>query len=216
MGAADAHSELERQLIVFSLHGERYGLPIADVREIIRYTPPRVTAAARGSIQGLINLRGRVMPVVDLSGRLGRVLEVSDTTRILVIEVSGGVLGLIVDGVDGVVQVQVARIEPIPGAHGDDALGDEIVAIDDQLVMLIDSERALGRVLPRARPRDEPPGARTRDEPPPPDLTPPADDPEPRRAPRPSGPPPARRRSAATPQMPRSRRRPGHTKESEG
>ncbi len=91
MGAAgDAQSELERQLIVFSLHGERYGLPIADVREIIRYTPPRVTAAARGLIRGLINLRGRVLPVLDLSSRLGRVLEVSDTTRILVIEVSGG------------------------------------------------------------------------------------------------------------------------------
>ena len=202
MGAAgDAQPEVERQLIVFSLHGERYGLPIADVQEIIRYTPPRVTAAARGLIQGLINLRGRVLPVLDLSSRLGQVLEVSDTTRILVIEVSGGVLGLIVDGVDGVVQVPVDQIEPIPGAGGDDALGDQIVAIDDHLVMLIDPERALGRALPgrdggksRGRPRRRPP---------PQEAT---------RAPRPGGPPPARRRSAASPQMPRSRRRPGHTK----
>ena len=198
MGAVgDAQPELERQLIVFSLHGERYGLPIADVREIIRYTPPRVTAAARGLIQGLINLRGRVLPVLDLSSRLGQVLEVSDTTRILVIEVSGGVLGLIVDAVDGVVQVAVEQIEPIPGAGSDDALGDQIVAIDDHLVMLIDPERALGRALPGA------------------DPTAPARASEPTRAPRPSGPPPARRRSAASPQMPRSRRRPGPTKGSE-
>ncbi len=198
MGAVgDAQPELERQLIVFSLHGERYGLPIADVREIIRYTPPRVTAAARGLIQGLINLRGRVLPVLDLSSRLGQVLEVSDTTRILVIEVSGGVLGLIVDAVDGVVQVAVEQIEPIPGAGSDDALGDQIVAIDDHLVMLIDPERALGRALPGA------------------DSTAPARAGEPTRAPRPSGPPPARRRSAASPQMPRSRRRPGPTKGSE-
>jgi purine-binding chemotaxis protein CheW len=191
-GASDAQSEVPRQLIVFSLHGERYGLPIASVREIIRYTPPRVTAAARGLIQGLINLRGRVLPVVDLSSRLGQVLEVSDATRILVIEVTNGVLGLTVDAVDGVEQVAADRIEPIPGAGGEDALGDEIAVIDDQLVMLIDPERALGRLLP-GRPA-----------------------PEPTRAPRTSGPLPARRRSAATPQIPRSPRRPGHTSDSEG
>ena len=229
MGAAgDAQSEVERQLIVFSLHGERYGLPIADVQEIIRYTPPRVTAAARGLIQGLINLRGRVLPVLDLSSRLGQVLQVSDATRILVIEVSGGVLGLIVDAVDGVVQVAVDQIEPIPGAGGDDALGDQIVAIDDHLVMLIDPERALGRALPRARagadpgadPGEDPgagaePGAGPGAEPPEAEPAAPPHAHEPTRAPRPSGPPPARRRSAATPQMPRSRRRPGHPKGSE-
>ncbi|MFZ1994221.1 MAG: chemotaxis protein CheW, partial [Solirubrobacteraceae bacterium] len=176
MAGADARSALTRQLILFSLHGEHYGLPIASVREIIRYTPPRVTATARGLIQGLINLRGRLLPVVDLSGRLGQVLQVSEATRILVVEVSTGVLGLIVDTVDGVAQVAVDRIEPIPGAAADDALGQEIAAIDDRLVMLIDPERALGRVLSgeAARPDcDEPPSP-----------------------PRPTGPPPARRRSA--------------------
>ncbi|MGH2893691.1 MAG: chemotaxis protein CheW, partial [Solirubrobacteraceae bacterium] len=205
MAAGDTQSEFERQLIVFSLHGEHYGLPIASVREIIRYTPPRVTATARGLIQGLINLRGRVLPVLDLSSRLGQVLKVSDATRILVLEVSGGVLGLIVDAVDGVEQVAANRIEPIPGVTGD-ALGDEISAIEDRLVMLIDPERALGRMLPGAAPAAEPaepePAPRTRA-------------PEPIRAPRPSVPPPARRRSAATPQMPRPRRRPRHTGDSE-
>jgi purine-binding chemotaxis protein CheW len=191
-GATNAPSEFERQLIVFSLHGEHYGLPIASVLEIVRYTPPRVTAAARGLVQGLINLRGRVLPVLDLSTRLGRTLEVSDTTRILVIEVANGAVGLIVDAVDGVVRVATERIEPIPGAVGDDALGDEIAAIDDQLVMLIDPERALGGVLsPSDADHAERPHAV-----------------EPTRSPRPSGPPPPRRRSAATPQIPRSRRRP--------
>lgn len=202
MSAGDARSELERQLIVFSLHGEHYGLPIASVQEIIRYTPPRVTAAARGLIQGLINLRGKVLPVLDLSGRLGHVLEVTDATRILVIEVSGGVVGLIVDAVDGVVEIATDRIEAIPGRGADDALGHEIVAIDDRLVMLIDAEQALGAALPAAAPREEPTAA-------------PSHEPRARRAPGPTGPPPARRRSAATPQAPRSRRRPRHTKESE-
>ncbi len=220
--AGDASPDLERQLVVFSLHGEQYALPIASVREIIRYTPPRVTAAARGLIRGLINLRGKVLPVLDLSGRLGQVLELSETTRILVIEVSGGVLGLIVDAVDGVVDVAVQRIEPIPGADAEDALGGEIVAIDDHLVMLIDAERALGRVLPGASDAAEPAGSDVA-EPAAPDVAEPAGtdaagrahEPELRRAPRPSGPPPARRRSAATPQMPRPRRRPGHSNDSE-
>jgi purine-binding chemotaxis protein CheW len=201
-GASDAPSEFERQLIVFSLHGERYGLPIASVLEIIRYTPPRVTAAARGLVQGLINLRGRVLPLVDLSARLGRTLEVSDATRILVVDVANGAVGLIVDAVDGMVRVPTERIEPIPGDVGDDALGDEIAAFDDQLVMLVDPERALGGVLSRdepAAPSDADPGGR-------PHPVGPA------RPPRPSGPPPPRRRSAATPQMPRSRRRPRHGK----
>jgi purine-binding chemotaxis protein CheW len=177
---------------MFSLHGEHYGLPIASVQEIIRYTPPRVTAAARGLVQGLINLRGRVLPVVDLSSRLGRTLEVSDATRILVIEVAAGAVALIVDAVDGVVQVAAQRIEPIPGSVGDDALGHEIAAIDDRLVMLIDAEQTLGGVLSDGRARD--------------DSAPPHP-PGPARSPRP-GSPPARRRSAATPQMPRPRRRP--------
>jgi purine-binding chemotaxis protein CheW len=216
-GASDAPSELERQLIVFSLHGEHYGLPIASVLEIIRYTPPRVTAAARGLVQGLINLRGRVLPLVDLSGRLGRTLEVSDATRILVVEVANGAVGLIVDTVDGMVRVPTERIESIPVAAGDDALGDEIAAIDDQLLMLIDPERALGGVLSHgpaigdrgAPPRDEPAAPSDAD----PDARPHASGPA--RPPRPSGPPPPRRRSAATPQMPHSRRRPRRGKGSD-
>ncbi len=186
------HSEPERQLIVFSLHGERYGVPIACVREIIRYTPPRVTAAARGLIQGMINVRGRVLPVLDLSSRLGRTLEVSSSTRILVIEVSTGVVALIVDTVEGVVQVATDRIEEIPAALSDDALGHQIAAIGDQLIMLIDPEHALGSALPAA-PAGEPPAAA-------------AEAALPRgRLPR-TSPPAARRRSAAAPQVPRSRR----------
>ncbi|MGZ4293507.1 MAG: chemotaxis protein CheW [Solirubrobacteraceae bacterium] len=200
-----AHSEPERQLIAFSLHGEHYGLPIASVREIIRYTPPRVTATARGLIQGMINLRGRVLPVVDLSSRLGRVLEVTDATRILVIEISTGVLGLIVDRVEGVMQIPAHRIEDIPGVVADDALGHQIAAMDDQLIMLIDAERALGGVLPRA-PADDRGEASELNRPAP--RSPRA--PRAPRIPGPAGTPPARRRSAATPQAPRSRRTPRH------
>jgi purine-binding chemotaxis protein CheW len=184
----------ERQLIVFSLHGERYGLPIACVREIIRYTPPRVTATARGLIQGMINLRGQVLPVLDLSSRLGRALEVSGATRILIIDLSNGVAGLIVDSVDGVMRVAEDRIDDIPGAVSDDAFGQQIAAVDDQLIMLVDPERALGGALPGREKAGQ--GAAAADPSPPPGRPP--------RTPSPA----ARRRSAAAPQVPRSRRNP--------
>lgn len=212
--AGDAPPELQRQLIMFSLHGEHYALPIASVQEIIRYTPPRVTAAARGLIRGLINLRGRVLPILDLSSRLGQVLEVTDATRILVIEVANGVVGLIVDTVEGVVDIAPERVEPIPGADADDALGSEIAAIDDHLVMLIDPERALGRALPARATSEQAADGASAGSAGSADVEP-ALPPEPDHPPRPTGPPPARRRSAATPQMPRSRRRPAHPKDRE-
>jgi purine-binding chemotaxis protein CheW len=139
----------ERQIVVFSLHGEHYGLPITAVREIIRYVSPSATAAARGLIRGMISLRGRTLPIVDLSSRLGQQLEVGGKTRILVLEVPGGALGLIVDGVDGILPVPVAQIEPLPLASSDNGLGDEVAAVGDRLIVLIDPERAFGDVLPR-------------------------------------------------------------------
>ncbi len=140
-------SERERQFVVFSLHGEHYGLPITSVREIIRYVPPRATAVASGVIQGLISLRGRTLPVVDLSSRLGRRLETGSKTRILVVEVSNGSLGLIVDAVDEILSLPAEQIEPIP-IVAESGLGEEIAAIGERLIVLIDAERALGSLLP--------------------------------------------------------------------
>jgi purine-binding chemotaxis protein CheW len=142
-------AEGERQVVVFSLHGERYGLPITTVREIIRYVAPSATAAARGVIQGLISLRGRTLPIVDLSSRLGQRLEVGSRTRILVLEVPGGTVGLIVDDVHGILPIPSDRIEPLPVSSAEDGLGDEVAAVDDRLIVLIDPERAFGDLLPR-------------------------------------------------------------------
>jgi purine-binding chemotaxis protein CheW len=108
----------ERHLVLFSLHGEHYGLPVSSVREIVLYTPPSATAAASGIVVGMINLRGSVLPIVDLSSRLGRTLEVTTGTRILVIELARGSVGLIVDTVDGVVRIPAEQVEPLPVAAG--------------------------------------------------------------------------------------------------
>lgn len=142
-------AEGERQLVVFSLHGEHYGLPITAVREIIRYVAPSATAVARGLIQGMISLRGRTLPIVDLSSRLGQSLEIGSRTRILVLEIATGALGLVVDTVDGILPIPAEQIQPLPVSSDDNGLGDEVAAVGDKLIVLIDPEHAFGDVLPR-------------------------------------------------------------------
>jgi purine-binding chemotaxis protein CheW len=154
-------AEAERQVVVFSLRGEYYGLPITGVREIIRYVAPSATAMARGAIRGMIILRGRTLPIADLSSRLGHQLEVGARTRILVLEVAGGALGLIVDTVDGILPIPAAQIEPLPGGPADDGLGEEVAAVGDRLIVLIDPERAFGELL-RRKPAPAPAPARRR------------------------------------------------------
>src|SRR5690348_4991910 len=97
----------------------------------------------------MINLRGRTLPMVDLSSRLGHRLEVGSKTRILVVEVSGGALGLVVDTVDGILPIATEHIERLPAAAAENGLGDEVATVADGLIVLIDSERAFGEVLPK-------------------------------------------------------------------
>ena len=143
-----AAAEAERQVVVFSLRGEYYGLPITAVREIIRYVAPSATAIAQGAIRGMIILRGRTLAIADLSSRLGHELEVGPKTRILVLEVAGAALGLIVDGVDGILPIPADRIEPLPVAAGGEGLGVEVAAVGERLIVLIDPDRAFGDLLP--------------------------------------------------------------------
>jgi purine-binding chemotaxis protein CheW len=144
-----AAAAAERQVVVFSLRGECYGLPITAVREIIRYVAPSATATAGGAIRGMIILRGRALPIADLSSRLGQELEVGATTRILVLEAAGWALGLIVDSVDGILPIPADRVEPLPVAASDEGLGDEVAAVGERLIVLIDPERAFADLLPR-------------------------------------------------------------------
>ncbi|MGH2856220.1 MAG: chemotaxis protein CheW [Solirubrobacteraceae bacterium] len=138
-----------RELVVFSLHGELYAVGVATVREIVRYIAPGVSAAARGDVRGLINLRGTVLPVVDLSQRLGRELAVDARTRILVLDLAAGPVGLIVDAVEGVQTIPAAAIGPLPASVRDAALGlglgfgEEIATVGERLVLLVDPERLL-------------------------------------------------------------------------
>ena len=145
----DRGGDSERQLVVFTLHGDQFAVPIETVREIVRYTRPAASAAASGLIRGMISLRGAVVPVADLSDRLGHGPHTGEDAQIVVLELRDGPLGLIVDHVKGVQRVPRARINPTPVPGAEQGFGDEIAAIDDELVLLLDPERVLGSLLRR-------------------------------------------------------------------
>ena len=79
-----------RQLVIFSLSSERYALPIAHVHEIIRCTQPRSVAPADTWVRGVINLRGEFIPVYDVAARLQVSSELSEHTKIVIVETETG------------------------------------------------------------------------------------------------------------------------------
>jgi purine-binding chemotaxis protein CheW len=139
-----------RQYVLFRVGTEEYGLPIANVSSIIRYETVTPVPRAPESVQGVIDLRGRVVPVVDLGKRLfGTTFDPTTRARIVVTETSSGAVGLAVDAASEVATFQTDQMMPAPEA----ALPREIVEafeavvhLDGRLIILLDLER----VLPRA------------------------------------------------------------------
>jgi purine-binding chemotaxis protein CheW len=142
-----------RQLIVCSLGNEEYALPITDVQEIIRYSEPRTIPSAPLGVRGVINLRGRIIPVCDLTQRLGLVIEPGPESKIIVVEVGEDVAGLIVDDVTEVMTVTADKLEQ-PRA-GQDRVISAIAKVGDRLLVVLDLAMVLGgeselNVLPAA------------------------------------------------------------------
>jgi purine-binding chemotaxis protein CheW len=124
-----------RQLVVFTLGAEHYALPIQQVHEIIRYSEPRSVASREDWVRGVISLRGRIVPVYDLAARLGAHSEVSDQTKIVIVEAGSETAGVIVDGVEEVLTVTDDQIEEVPSA--DTALIECIAKVADRLIVLL-------------------------------------------------------------------------------
>ena len=129
----DAHNP--RQLVVFTLGSEHYALAIQQVHEIIRYSEPRSVASRADWVRGVISLRGRIVPVYDLATRLGVPSELTDETKIVIVEAGSETAGVIVDGVEEVLTVQDEQLQEAPGA--DTTLIDSIAKVDSRLVVLL-------------------------------------------------------------------------------
>ena len=137
--------------LTFSLDRETYGLPVLRVREIIRLTDITPVPQMPPHIRGVINLRGKIIPVVDLRVRFGfAASQASERTCIVVVQVAGGLggqmqLGLIVDDVQEVTQIAGSDIEQPPefGAqvNTDAILG--IAKLKGRVAVLLDINKAL-------------------------------------------------------------------------
>lgn len=134
------------QLVVFDLGGESYGVDIAAVNTIIRMQ--EITRIPRSAefVEGVINLRGSIIPVIDLRKRFG--LEVSQATkasRIVVVEAVGQMIGMIVDAVAETLRLPSDAIEPPSPvvASIDSEYLRGVGKQDNRLVILLDIEKVL-------------------------------------------------------------------------
>jgi len=134
-----------RQLVIFTLGTEEYALPIKKVQEIIRYIEPRSVASNDRCVRGVISLRGKIVPVYDLAGRLGVDSVVSEESKIVIVETAEQTIGIVVDGVDEVMTIEEDQLEEVPGA--DTALMDSIAKIDERLVLLLNPDTIFDTTL---------------------------------------------------------------------
>ncbi|HHW91870.1 MAG TPA: purine-binding chemotaxis protein CheW [Firmicutes bacterium] len=133
-----------RQVVIFKLGEKEYGIPILSVQEIIRPQSPTKLPNSPGFIRGIISLRGKVIPIIDLAQRFG--IMASSATyerRYIVIEVRGNTVGIIVDSVSEVLAVVDDNIKPPVENLGffDTRYISGILTRDEGLVILIDIEK---------------------------------------------------------------------------
>jgi purine-binding chemotaxis protein CheW len=134
------------QIVVFRIGRESFGVPIDAVQEIVRV--PEVTAVpdAPGFLEGVINLRGRIVPVVDLRKRLNLArAEKTRSSRVLITENIGATVGLLVDAVSEVLKLQPGAVEAPPEMIS--AIGIEYITgvakIEERLIIFLDLKRVL-------------------------------------------------------------------------
>ncbi len=136
----------EIQVACFRLGEDIYAFDIMRIREIIR--PQKITALPKAPafVEGVLNLRGQVIPVVDLRKKFEMPpREIDQNRRLLIISLAGCTIGLAVDEVTEVITVPVANIKPPPqvtdGVGSDYLLG--VCLVQDSLIMLLDPDRLL-------------------------------------------------------------------------
>jgi purine-binding chemotaxis protein CheW len=139
----------EEQVVVLELAGEAYGVEIGRVQEIIRMQPITRVPNGPAFIEGVTNLRGRVIPVLDLRKRFA--LDQDEPTRrsrIVVGELGDHTVGLVVDGVSEVLRVSAEAVEPPSSlvTTSDSAYLRGVAKLGERLILLLDLSKVLSQV----------------------------------------------------------------------
>lgn len=134
------------QLVTFSIGEEEFGVDILSVQEIIRMMDITKVPRAPEFVEGVINLRGKVIPIIDLRRRFGLSTRDHDKhTRIIVIEINNMIVGFVVDSVSEVLRIPASTVEPPPPVVS--GLESEYISgvgkLEDRLLILLDLNKLL-------------------------------------------------------------------------
>ena len=149
--------EATREVLVFILGGDEYGVDILKVQEIRGYDKVTPIPAAPDYVKGVINLRGAIVPVIDLrvKFRLGQV-KYDQFTVVVILRLATRVIGVVVDGVSDVMALTASEVRPAPqlGTVVDASFISGVATQGERMVLLLDIERLLStgelNVLARA------------------------------------------------------------------
>lgn len=129
---------MSRQVLSFVVGHEEYAIDILRVHEIKSFVPVTPVPNAPSHVRGVMNLRGTVVPVVDLRVRFNASHEDSRTTVIILAAVGGKIVGFVVDGVSDVLDLPPESITPPPGFGGDTSYLQAVARIDERLLGMVD------------------------------------------------------------------------------
>jgi purine-binding chemotaxis protein CheW len=145
--AAPTDKAEAREFLTFRLGAESYGIEILKVQEIRGYETPTVIANAPAFIKGVINLRGVIVPVLDLRVKFRLPQATYDEfTVVIILNVAGRVVGVVVDSVSDVLTLAVDLIRPAPefaSATFDTKYITGLATVDDRMLILLDIERLM-------------------------------------------------------------------------
>lgn len=144
-GFSDQTSEL-LQLVSFNIGSEEFGVDILKVQEINRMVEITRVPQAPHYVEGVINLRGKVIPIIDLRKRFSlEVKEYDKNTRIVVVDINGSIMGMVVDSVSEVLRLPSNTIEPPPeivaGINSEYIKG--VAKLEDRLLIFLDLSKVI-------------------------------------------------------------------------
>ena len=135
-----------REYLTFTLGDEEYGIDILKVQEIRGYDAVTKIANSPDFIKGVINMRGIIVPIIDmrLKFHLGQV-EYNEFTVVIILNISGRIVGVVVDGVSDVIALRGEQVRPAPefGAVLDTAYIDGLATLDERMIIMVDIERLM-------------------------------------------------------------------------
>jgi purine-binding chemotaxis protein CheW len=138
--------EKDLQVVGFRIGNETFGVRIGSVREIVRVPEITSVPSAPDTVEGVINLRGKIIPVMDLRKRFGHMdIQPDKKNRILVVELENKLIGLIVNAASEVLKIPPSEIEP-PGtvfAEGESSYVTGVGKLKGRLIILLDVSKLL-------------------------------------------------------------------------